>query len=365
MGKYLQERNIMRKFEKIKNIYMEKHIKFPKIQQFRNAVSDIKRQVSFVKTDLNGDAVYDPSAKMPVITFSGSVKLHGTNASVCYNHEDGFWAQSRNNIITPESDNAGFAKFAYDNEGVFMRLFNKVFMENTITSNTDTVTIFGEWAGKGIQKGVGISGIDKSFFIFGIRVTTNDEQSYWIDHTGVSAEEYRIYNMLDFKTYSIDIDFNMPQLVQNTLAEHTEKVENECPIASELGISNGTGEGVVWTGMYDGTVYRFKVKGKKHSVTKVKTLASVDTEKLRSVQEFVEYSVTRARFDQAITEVFGNASDIDIKKMGDFLRWIINDITSEEMDTMTDNNLVPKDVNKYISQKSREMFLEAYNSIPM
>ena len=46
--------------------------------------------------------------------------------------------------------------------------------------------------------------------------------------------------------------------------------------------------------------------------------------------------------------------------MGDFIRWIVNDIISEEIDTMSSNGLEPKDVNKYISNKSREMFFKVY-----
>jgi hypothetical protein len=42
--------------------------------------------------------------------------------------------------------------------------------------------------------------------------------------------------------------------------------------------------------------------------------------------------------------------------MGDVIRWVVTDITKEEMDTMVDK-IEPKDVNKYVSTKVREMFL--------
>ena len=87
---------------------MKTHISYPKIAQFRNVISDIKRQVSYVGIGLDGEPMYDKAAPLPIITFTGTVKLYGTNASVCYNEVDGFWAQSRSNIITPEKDNAGF-----------------------------------------------------------------------------------------------------------------------------------------------------------------------------------------------------------------------------------------------------------------
>ena len=104
----------------------------------------------------------------------------------------------------------------------------------------------------------------------------------------------------------------------------------------------------------------FKTKGEKHSVTKVKKLVEVDVEKLNSINEFVEYSVTENRFNQAKHVIFGE-DYLDRRKLGDFIRWIINDIMSEELDTMKKNNLEPKDVNKYISNKIRTMFFEKEN----
>jgi hypothetical protein len=44
--------------------------------------------------------------------------------------------------------------------------------------------------------------------------------------------------------------------------------------------------------------------------------------------------------------------------MGEVIRWVVNDITKKEMDTMVANNIEPKDVNKYVSTKVREMFFK-------
>jgi len=343
---------------------MKKHISYPKIPQFRNIVSNINREVAFTGLDANGDAIYDPSIKKPTLTFKGTVKLHGTNAGVCFNSENGFWIQSRENIITVEKDNAGFAFFAEGYKIQLCSLLDDLIDENQIDTKIYTVSIYGEWAGKGIQKGVGISQLEKAFYVFGVKISkTNDPKfnAYWIDSSNVRNVEYRIFNVEDYETYSVDVDLNMPQLAQNKFAEITNTVEDECPISKAFGIDNGLGEGVVWSTEYKGTVHRFKVKGDKHSVTKVKKLASIDVEKLNSIQDFVEYSVTENRFNQAIEIVFGK-EPLDVRKMGDFIRWVVNDISSEEMDTMIKNGLEPKDVNKYISNKVREMFFEAQNS---
>jgi hypothetical protein len=344
---------------------MKKMIKFPSIEQFRTVISNVNRHFNFVGLDENGDAIYDPTKPKPVLTFKGTVKLHGTNAGVSYNKESGIWAQSRENIITIENDNAGFAFFVESKKAVFEKLFAQVSEKLGVDSEKNTITIYGEWCGANIQKGVGITNLPKSFFIFGVKVTphTSTEEelkktpAYWVESDYLKSPDDNIFNIEDYQTFSIEIDFNMPQLIQNKLSELTIAVEEECPVAKAFGFS-GIGEGIVWSTELNGVVHRFKVKGEKHSSSKVKTLASVDVEKLENIQKFIEYAVTESRFKQSLENVFPNDEPIDVKKMGDVIRWVVNDINKEEMDTMVENKIEPKDVNKYVSGKVREMFFK-------
>ena len=344
---------------------MKKMIKFPSIEQFRSVVSTVNRNFNFVGMDENGEAIYDPSLPKPVLKFKGTVKLHGTNAGVSYNAKEALWAQSRENIITPEKDNAGFAFFAHSHETEFLRMFFDVAAKEDIDLHKNTISIYGEWVGKGIQKGVGISEIPKSFFIFGVKITPHTETeeelkanpAYWVDSSYIKNEDAKIYNIEDFQTYEIDIDFNMPQLIQNELSDLTIAVEEQCPVAKHFG-AVGIGEGIVWSCEFKGVVHRFKVKGEKHSSSKVKTLAAVDVEKLNSITDFIDYAVTESRFNQALENTYPNNEPIDVKKMGDLIRWVVNDIIKEESDTLAKNGLEPKDVNKYVSTKVREMFFK-------
>lgn len=341
---------------------MKKMIKFPSIEQFRNVVSNINRHYNFTGLDENGDAIYDTTLPKPTLTFKGTVKLHGTNAGVSFNESE-YWAQSRENIITPEKDNAGFAFFVESKKEVFKKFVDQINSVNFFDLRNNVVTIYGEWCGGNIQKGVAITNLPKSFFIFGVKVTpitTSDEESkqkpaYWIPSHYLKSPDDNIYNIEDFQTWTIDIDFNMPQLIQNKLSELTMAVEEECPVGKAFGFS-GIGEGIVWSTQVNGVVHRFKVKGEKHSSSKVKTLASVDVEKLETIQKFVEYAVTESRFNQALENVFPNEEPIDNKKLGDVIRWVVNDVVKEEMDTMVENKIEPKEVNKYLSAKIREMF---------
>lgn len=344
---------------------MKKMIKFPSIEQFRTINATILRQFNFVGLDETGEAIYDTNLPKPKLWFKGSVKLHGTNAAVCYNTAGGLWAQSRESIITVENDNAGFAFFVESNKDAFNQLFRKIQDETSVSFEHNTVSIYGEWCGGNIQKGVAITNLPKSFFIFGVKISPirtkeqeedNKEVSFWVESNYLEVPENRIYNVDSFQTYAIEIDFNNPQLVQDKLTELTLAVEAECPIGKAFGFS-GVGEGIVWKTELDGEVHRFKVKGDKHSSSKSEKIVSIDVEKLESIQKFIEYAVTESRFKQGLENVFPNEEPIEIKKMGELIKWVVNDVIKEETDTMVANNIEPKEVNKYISTRVREMFM--------
>jgi hypothetical protein len=168
----------------------------------------------------------------------------------------------------------------------------------------------------------------------------------------------------DFKTYEMSIDFNSPELAQNKLGELTMEVEAECPVAKEMGVS-GIGEGVVWRcvtpGWNDSGTW-FKVKGDKHSNSKVKTLASVDVEKVNSIKECAEKVVTENRLKQGVSHLQEMGMELDIKNMGAFLKWVASDAIKEEIDTIIESGLEPKEVGKQISTIARLWFMEQLNA---
>jgi alpha-acetolactate decarboxylase len=80
---------------------------------------------------------------------------------------------------------------------------------------------------------------------------------------------------------------------------------------------------------------------------------------MNSVNEFVDYSVTENRLNQAIEQVFtSNNLRTDIKNTGDFIKWIMNDVLKEETDTLVKNNLIWKDVQGVIAKKASRWFKE-------
>jgi len=332
----------------------KKHIKFIDIPQFRDVIRNVTRQAQFQGLDENDEPILNPNAKKPAITFTGTVKLHGSNSSISTNG-DKIWYQSRNNIITADKDNYGFAQFCtakYKSIDKLLTIVNK-----RVDEPDAIISIFGEICGQGVQKGVSISTLPKMFVIFAVKVAPKEGVSYYIDSKDLNDPNNLIYNIHDFQTFKVEVDFAYPGIAQNKFIELVNEVERECPVGKALGITEGNtvGEGIVWTAYFDGVKHVFKTKGTKHSATKTKTIVPIDIEKLNSIQEFVEYAVTENRMKQAISEVFADEIPT-IQKMGDFLRWIVKDIAKEEIDTLEKNNLLVKDVGRYISNKSRPWF---------
>jgi hypothetical protein len=350
----------------------KKHISFPSIEKFSVIIANVNRRHNFVGLNENGEPIYNPSKLKPTIRFKGSVKLHGTNAGVCYNQIEGMWAQSKENIITPQSDNAGFAFFCESKSNIFANLFDKIMEKTNVDPTTNTISIYGEWCGGNIQKGVGITNLPKSLFIFGVKITPHNVDNldkppvaYWVDHSYLRSPENNIFNIDDYPTFEIDIDFNVPQLVQNQLIEWTIAVENECPVAKAFGFPNTIGEGIVFSYTNeDGERISFKSKGEKHAAkSKVHTLKPVDNEKINKCIEVANKVTPEWRLDQMLEKQFNfiNGGMMDVKQLGSYLKLVIDDVIKEDMDVLSEAGVEPKDISKYVSDIAKKYFFARQN----
>lgn len=318
--------------------------KYPSIEQFRHTIKAVQLRHDYQGKDENGDAVYKHLSDYPILDFHGTVKLHGTNASVV-KYKDRIEYQSRENVLSLTKDNAGFC-LAMSNKDLDF-LFKDVEFE-------DYIAVYGEWCGSGIQKGIGISQLPKMFVIFGYKV-----DGVWVNkivHNNIES----IYHIEQFPTFDVKIDFNNPQLAQNQLIELTIEVENQCPVAKYFGVE-GIGEGIVFT-CSTNPEYKFKSKGEKHSVSKVTTLNAVDTEMLEGIAIFVNLALQEERLLQGIQHLKDNSKELSEKSTGDFLRWVVNDVIKEEQDTIIKNQFDVKKVNSAISHKARQWYFNYLNS---
>lgn len=347
------------------------NVKYHSTGQYRHAVKNIQTKAQFKGLDAEGNAIMDRTAIAPTLSYTGTVKLHGTNASVII-HEDGVISfHSKNNILGSidsdgefnlNSDNAEFAQTMWRRKEAVFNIITQaeILCVTRYGELRYPIKISGEWVGSGVQSGVGISFLPtKSLFIFGIKV-----QDDWLPIKTISSvgcDQSGIYNIMDFPTKSITIDFNNPAYSQNELVAAVEAVEKECPVSKQLGITQSLlGEGLVY--VPDDVEFAkdsgnfFKVKGEKHSVSKVRSVASVCPEKLDSIKEFVEYACTVNRMEQGLGEV-----GLDQNKIGQFIGWVSRDINKEEGDVLEENNLTMKDVGKYTATECRKFYLGKLN----
>lgn len=348
----------------------QKLIKMPSIEQFRSVVHNIEHAARYIGfNEETQEPIYDRNAELPKVTFTGTVKVHGTNASFCMNSES-HWFQSKSNILSIEKDNAAFCYFGEARINSFKIIAVELASKNGLNLNENTITLYGEFSGGNIQKGVAVNGLEKMFILFGAKITPHNEglPAYWLyignknmkNETYYSDHKNNIFNSFDFPVFSLEIDFENPHEAQNRLSELTIAVEEKCPVGVQFGVE-GIGEGIVWEAQYKDVTYRFKVKGEKHSSSKVKTLAAVDIEKVANIKEFIDYVVTENRLNQGIEQVFAGGEAVQ-EKTGEFVQWVKNDVFKEEMDTLVKSGLEPKEVSGPISKKCAKWFMEFLNN---
>ena len=339
-------------------------IKFPSIEQFRTVIRHVQNQTRFAGKDENGNAIYDHSKPLPTLKFRGTVKLHGTNAGIVYDiASDSFTYQSRERELSLVQDNAGFMLHQMKNEALW-----RMYFQSMMVPGIAKIVVFGEWCGRGIQKGVAISEVDKMFVIFATKFIFADGSTVWAEPLEPGETEFTdipgVYDIEEFPTYEIDIDFKYPEIAQNKMIEITEEVEKECPVGKHFGVS-GIGEGVVWTCVSDGyndSGSWFKVKGEKHSASKVRTLAAVDVEAVENMRAFVESVVTEARLEQGLDNLIREQLlPFEMKSMGDFIRWVYNDVLKEEMDTIVANQIDTKKLGSAVANVARPWFIKKFN----
>ena len=328
-----------------------KHIPWPSIEALYN-----------VRKYLND---YNLTRK---ITYRAKVKIDGTNFAIVIKPDGSFYTQSRNEIITPESDNAGSAKWAYDNKEYFSALKKDV-----------TIVVFGEFCGKGIQKGVAISQIDRKIFCpFAIQYEGNNGS--WLEINPKTIQEtlpsHKDIFVLPWYGEEIILNYsNRDELLKQAeiINEMVAEVEKEDPFVKEnFGIS-GIGEGAVCFPMpnnaeidksilisrKDFTDLVFKAKGKEHKVVKNKAPVQIDPTVAKSIGDFVELFCTENRLNQIAERV----GPFDNKSTGKFLKELNQDVLKESVAELEAANMTWENVYKAVGACASKWWINQCNKL--
>jgi hypothetical protein len=327
------------------------HVKYRKTPHMDDVFRHVQKVTQSVKI---GDGwVIDGSIKLPVVQAKATVKLHGTNLGVVSDGVNIQW-QSRNNSITQHCDNAGSAAFCDARKNQLEAIVSLIRSRNELDDN-DVVCVYGEFVGKNIFN-VGVSQMEKSFFVFSVECNGQQLNESWIE-----SPEINIFNILNMQTYDIEIDFNDYNSCFEKLTEIVAEIDKQCPVAKQFGFE-GVGEGVVVNFQLNGENLIFKVKGESHTSSKVK-IPKVKVDKV-DYSSLVETVCPQWRLDQQYHLVVDtlNGGTPDRTMIGTFIKAVASDIIEECSSVLGDSGVTYKDIGGAVAQQCKVYFLTRLQS---
>lgn len=326
---------------------MSDFVKFPSIPNFHNLYRSVQIRTKYHEA--------------PIVRYRAKIKLHGTNAGIRIDPDGTVTAQKRNSDIKSSKDNAGFAAWVEHHHNQFSKCAVK-----------NPLVIFGEWAGPGIQKEKGIAVnkiLEKSFFIFaaqhdGNMIVCPRLLSLLVE--GVDVPNVYILPWFGDDTYVIDFaDRNFTERRLESISKTVNDIEKQDPYIANLFGFTGVGEGLVFVPCQVGkdtptflsrdvySDYIFKAKGKKHQVTKQRKPVFVDPEVAKSIDQFIQLTVTENRLQQGLDAL---GDDVTMADAGKFLKWLGGDVKNECQAELEVAGLEWKDVSKKVNFTGIEWF---------
>lgn len=317
------------------------------------------------KEKIHNQTCYDISVNKNNNFFVNGVCVHNSNSGIHYTPDGKISYKKRSGFVNVGSDNAGFAAWAIE----------KNF--EVVEKSEVPFTIWGEWAGPGVQSGDAVSMTDKKrFYIFSVEYFNSDGE--------VDTDTNLIVDPDTIAEIVKDVDGFGDDIVVLPWADEAQKVyffspkEDGITAQEYANVLNGmidrmevrddfifdnygvdkSGEGyvvyplkeaddkIVNRGLF-GT-FVFKVKTEAHTASKVKGI-KVAVEIPASVVDFVDTFVTEPRMEQMIAEHCGG--EYSMKNTPVFMKALTADIEKESVNEREAGKLTMKDVSKLIGQR--------------
>jgi hypothetical protein len=320
---------------------MSAFVSFPSIGKLSDAIE----QVPFVA----------PRAR--ALTFRGTVKLHGTNACLVQRRSDGaIHVQSRNRVLTLESDNCGCARFfealLLDRLPALFAAARKLFGGEADADGVHDI-IAGEFCGRGIQSKVALCSLPRMFVVFALRI--GGPEGRWVHahdagFADVADEAHGIYSVARCPCYTLEVDLSDPAPALEEAGAMTAAIDEECPFARTFGVV-GPGEGIVWTcEEIRSPRLWFKTKG----VTHMTPLAAPPPDPKRAeeqvrLEEVARCALTEQRMEQGLAYLREMGHPQDVRSTSAFCRWVADDAMREEARAIKGSGLATRDVRRVLS----------------
>ena len=314
------------------------------------------------------------------VAYRGTVKLHGSNASVVCT-PTGLQPQSRNRELSVGEDNLGFANFiAGERQTEVLRALECELRARIGLAEAKPLALFGEWVGPGVQKGAAVSSLPaKQWVLFAVAtkdaeqtkpvVEGEDEDAHrrWFDalpELGDRFAEAGIFSIVDGPRHELELDFDdrgALELAADRVERLTRAIDERCPWAARFGVE-GPGEGLVWQPLgehFGDDELAFKSKGDKHQIaarTGPRKSANLEPEQLASVEEFVAHALSEARMAQGLEVLRERELPLEMRSLGDYLRWLAGDVQRECADELACAALDWKQIVKPLNERAKAYF---------
>lgn len=331
-------------------------IKYPCIERFENLKKNIEDKCKF------------NSISLPVLKFTGTIKLHGSNGGIVVSYRNGEYTyklQNKNRILEQtDMYSMGFTEWGYQEsvKEFFINNFKKIIPN---PKNGDNVIYFGEWCGNGIQKGTAISNLKKFFAPFSIMINNK----FYDSNDLTLLDSLYSYNLRILPVpfagyYEVIINFNDEKSITDTFSaiQHwLEKIEKQCPFGTWQN-AEGPGEGIVFKADWNDEQLMFKCKIEKFDVIKKKKLKEIiiDADKEKRINIFIESVLTEERLLQGLSYIQELNLPVDKTSIGVFNKWINEDIKRECLLELNKLNLEYQDVRKKINKETVEWFYKQF-----
>lgn len=326
------------------------HIKWAEITSFHNV-----RKLVYNYPQLAGEG--------GVINYNSKAKQHGTNAAVQLLADGTLKTQSRTQIITPDSDNAGFARWVYEAKEAWL----------AARPSGREVIIFGEFCGPGINKGTAIQNINKKIFaVFGAQ-DLNQEDSFISEPEELSQLVIGIPDVyvLPWHGFRVEVPWTEAserlEPIVESINQEVDRVEKCDPWVKETFGIEGIGEGLVFypTNRQGRKAFGdlgFKAKGEKHKVIAARP-AQINPVQAANAEEFAEKVLPEPRLEQGARAISDGELVFETQKIGAFLAWINKDVEKECQDELAASKLEWKPAAKAVSNKARNWYVAKIKSL--
>lgn len=331
---------------------MLKHIGFPSIPAPAGALKDLQFK------------------DVGLVDYIGTIKLDGSNLSVVCQEDGSLHFQSRE-MLLPIDGTAD----VYGFRGAFAKPEHLKRLQRAFAAVADfirakgmpnerplfPITVYGEWAGQGVQGRTPVARLPLAWYPFAIRFSDfesdNSDKPIWTEFEFQQACVTRfveafelptlVRSIFAYPTVALTVNSREPQQTLDAVELLVAPLESQCPFATLHGLE-GAGEGWVFrpTGPLGiNARYWFKAKTAAHEERRNRAqreLSPAQQAQQAVIDQLVQGNVNEARLMRAVRLLEERSVLVDKAATPDFLRALVADVIKDNLELIEQQGLDKK-----------------------